>query len=94
MARLNVEDFAGTELARVYIAGRVSEAERVESALTQHGVDYTVDIEPFLKRILGLFTSEYRGAAFYVSAGQAAFARSALLGAGLTQGIVEDETLS
>ena len=92
MARLDIEDFAGKELVRVYIAGRVSEAERVEDALARHGVDYAVDIEPFLRRVLGLFTSEYAGAAFYVSAGQAAFARSTLLAAGLTQGIADDET--
>jgi len=91
MARLDFEEFAEKELARVYIAGRVSEAERVESVLTQHGIDYTVDIEPFLRRILGVFTSQYSGAAFYVLAGQAAIARSVLIAAGLNQGIADDE---
>src|ERR1700726_2600888 len=53
MARLDIEDFAGKELVRVYIAGRMSEAERVEDALARHGVNYAVDIEPFLRRGLG-----------------------------------------
>lgn len=90
MARLTIEDFAGEELTRVYIAGRISEAERVEATLTRHGLDYTVDIEPFVKRVLGLFTSEYSGVAFYVPSGQAAAARSMLLEARLTQGISDD----
>ena len=89
MARLDLEDFAGRELARVYIAGRVSEAESVESALTEHGIDYAVDIEPFLKSSLGLFTSAYAGAAFYVLEGQAALAHTVLAAAGLNQGIDE-----
>ena len=90
MARLNIEDFGGEELTRVYIAGRIREAERVEGTLTQHGVDYTVDIEPFVKRVLGLFTSQYSGAAFYVPSSQAAAARSLLLEARLTEGISDD----
>ena len=91
MARRDLEEFAQIELARVYIAGRVAEADRVESALTRHGVDYAVEIEPYLKRILGLFTSHYSGVAFYVPSGQAAFARRALLDAGLTQGIADEQ---
>jgi len=91
MARLDLDDFAGRELVRVYIAGRVSEAENVESALTERGIDYAVDIEPFLKSSLGLFTSAYAGAAFYVLSGQAALARTVLAAAGLNQGLADDE---
>jgi hypothetical protein len=90
MARLDLEEFAERELARVYIAGRVNEADRVESALTRQGLDYAVEIEPYLKRVLGIFTSKYSGVAFYVPSGQAAFARSALLAEGLTQGIADE----
>lgn len=76
MARLHFEVFAEKELARIYIAGRVSEAEGVQSALTRHGSDCAVDIEAFLTPGLGLFTLEYSGVAFYVLSGRAAFARS------------------
>ena len=48
MARLDLDEFAGKELRRIYIAARVSEAEGVESALTGDGIDYAVDIERYL----------------------------------------------
>ena len=92
MARLSIEDFDGQELTRVYLAGRVNEAERVEGTLTEHGVNYAVDIEPFVRRVLGVFTSEYRRVAFYVPSGQAASARSLLEAARLTEGLSEDES--
>lgn len=91
MARLEFEDFAEKELARIYVAARVSEAERVESTLTEHGIDYAVGIESFVMRSLGLFTSDYSGAAFYALSGQAAFARSILAAAGLNSGLQPDE---
>jgi hypothetical protein len=91
MPRLELEQFAGRELARVYIAGRVSEAEAVESVLTRNDIDYTVDLEPYLAPGLGLFTSEYPGVAFYVPAGQAAVVRTLLVSQGLKQGIADEE---
>jgi hypothetical protein len=91
MARLNFEDFLDKEVIRVYIAGRLSEAKRVESTLDENNVDYAIDIEPFVMRVLGLFPSLYMGAGLYVHPWQAAFARSTLQAAGLTTGIEEDE---
>jgi hypothetical protein len=91
MARLEFDDFFEKEMERVYIAGRVNEAEGVEDALTEHGIDYAVAIEPFVTRSLGLFTSTYSGAAFYVASGEASAARSVLLAAGLSQGLTEDD---
>jgi hypothetical protein len=94
MARANLEDFAGKEVARVYIAARVSEAERVENILEERGIDYAVEIEPFRKNLLGFLPTEYTGVAFYVVSGQAAFTRQLLLAAGLSQGIAADEASS
>ena len=91
MARLDFEDFLDKEVTRGYLAARVSEAKHVERILSENGIDYAVDIEPFLTLILGVFPSEYAGAAFYVPSGQAPFARSTLLAAGLKAGIEDDE---
>lgn len=90
MALVDPETFGDAECARVYIAGRLREARRVERALTEAGVDYFVDIEKFRKPLLGVIPREYDGAAFYVEASQADSIRELLARAGLRSGIVED----
>ncbi len=91
MARVDFEDWQGKEVTRVYIAGRLAEALHVEKTLTEHGIDYAVDIEPFRVLVLGVFLSEHKGVGFYVLSGQADFSKRALLHAGLRTGIEEDE---
>jgi len=91
MARIEFEDFPDNELTRVYLAGELHEAKRVEEALTEHGIDYAVDFELYKKRIIGLFPAVYQGVAFFVVTGQTALARSTLLAAGLRAGIEEDD---
>jgi hypothetical protein len=90
MARVDFETWEGKEVTRVYIAGRLAEALHVEKTLTQHGIDYAVDFEPFRLLVLGIFPSEHIGVGFYVLSGQADFSKRALLDAGLTTGIEED----
>jgi hypothetical protein len=90
MARVDLDGWEGREVTRVYIAGRVAEASQVEKALTERGVDYAVDLEPFRLMVLGIFPSQHMGVGFYVLSDQAAFSRRSLLEAGLTAGI-EDE---
>ena len=87
---VDAETFADKEIARVYIAGRLSEAKRVESALSEKGIDYAVDVEPFVTHVLGIFRNEYDGVAFYVLSSQAAFARQTLVDAKLRAGLVDD----
>ena len=91
MAKVEIESFEEKEVARVYIAERLREAKRVESTLSEHGVDYAVEVEPFYKLLLGFIPCEYSGAAFYVLSGQAPFARQALEVAGLKAGLVDEE---
>lgn len=91
MARVDSEAFLEKEVSRVYIAGSVREAERVEKALNEEGFDYLVEIERFTKAVLGIFTSEYSGASFYVLSGQATSARKALSAAGLRASLQEDD---
>jgi hypothetical protein len=91
MVRVDFEDWEGKEVARIYIAGRVAEALLVEKTLSEHGIDYALDIEPFRIMILGLFLSEDKGVGFYVLSRQAGFSKRAILDAGLQAGIEEDE---
>ncbi|MGH7770683.1 MAG: hypothetical protein ACREQA_00425 [Candidatus Binatia bacterium] len=87
MARIALENFAEKEVARIYIAAELGEAKRVENTLTQNGIDYAVEIEPYVRYNLG--SLENKGAAFYVISGQADFCRRALREAGLKAGIVD-----
>ena len=91
MAKLDIESFEDKELSRIYIADRLPEAKHVEATLSDHGVDYAVQVEPFYKVVLGVLRIESPGAAFYVLSGQAPFARHALLTAGLKAGLVDEE---
>ena len=95
MARLDFEPFRDKEICRIYIAGELGEARRVEEILTRHAIDYAVEIEPYQKSMLTFLTlfssGVYAGAAFFVLSGQAAFARDALLDAGLKGGIQDDD---
>lgn len=91
MPRLDLEDFTDKELSRIYIADRLAEAKNVESTLTEHDIDYAVEVEPFRKIVLGVLPIENPGAAFYVLAGQALIARKALFAAGLRIGLQDEE---
>ena len=91
MALVDPEAFDGKEVAMVYIAGRLSEGQRVEQVLSDNAIDYAVDFEPFESRVLGILPVKYEGVGFYVLSGQADFSRRVLADAGLVQGLVEDD---
>jgi hypothetical protein len=91
MALVDPDLFAEKDVTAVYIAGRLSEAKRVEQTLSDHGIDYAVDAERFQTQLLGVFPREYEGVAFYVLSAQAALSRRVLLEAGLTAGLVEED---
>ena len=90
MARVDFEDFAEKEVARIYIAGRLTEAESVEKTLTSNGIDYAVEVEPFRTYMFRMFPTLYGGAAFYVVSGQDQLSRRVLLDAALDVGIVDE----
>lgn len=48
----------------VYIAARVTEAQRVEAILEEQGIDYTVQVEQYRSGVI--FASVRAGAFFYV----------------------------
>jgi hypothetical protein len=91
MPIVHAETFDGKDIAVVYIAARSAEAKEVERVLSDSGVDFAVDVEPYNVRLLGLFPRQYEGVGFYVLAGQAEFCRTVLREAGLVQGLSDVE---
>jgi hypothetical protein len=87
MAR--VEPEALTEPERIYIAGTLRMALRIEEWLTMAGVDYAVQVEPYGRSLL--FNSLRMGAAFYVRSAQATYCREQLTAAGFGRGVVESQ---
>lgn len=93
MALVDPDLFGDEDVAAVYVARRLPEAKRVERTLSDHGIDYAVDVETFQVHLFGLFPREYEGVGFYVLRRDARLARRALTDAAMTQGLVdEDET--
>ena len=86
MAKISLEDFSDNQIARIYIAQNIKQAEQAEQILSKNGVDYAIELEPYWQMVL--FASEYIGAAFYVLADQADSCREILEAAGLFKGIV------
>jgi hypothetical protein len=78
----------GTEIVRVYLALRLEEATRVESALDLAGVEYGVEVESLVQPDgLGLRT-ERNAAGFWIREVALDAAEAALLAAGLERGLV------
>ena len=90
MARVDASALVDREAQRVYLAAALGEARRVEQALTAHGIDYAVAIEPYWKRTLMIFPSKLNGAAFYVPAEDLARCVELLAREGLALGLVHD----
>ena len=87
MARIEPDDLPDAE--RVFLAGSLRVAQRIEEWLTNAGVDYAVQVEPLGRSLF--FGSVRMGAAFYVNAGQAAYCRQQLIMAGFDGGVVETQ---
>lgn len=62
--RRDPEFFEDRELDLIYIAKRLKDALRLESVLTEAGVDYAVETDKYVGGLL--FRSERVGAFFYV----------------------------
>ena len=86
MGKVEADALGHDELERVYIAGTLAEAQDVEALLTGNGVDYVVQVEPYRASIL---FGPRHGAAFYVSAVQAAYCREHLIASGFERGVLD-----
>ncbi len=91
MARIAIEDFGDKEVARIYFAVKLSEAELVEAELDKNEIDYAVEVEPYRGTAV-FWVSEYKGAAFYVTAAKGDDCRRILSAAGLTKGLMEGDS--
>lgn len=91
MALVDAATFDDKAVTLVYIAGRLTEGKQVEQVLSDNGVDYAVDVEPFQTTVLGILPVEYEGVGFYVASHQADLCREVLRAAGLVQGLVEKD---
>jgi hypothetical protein len=87
MAHVDPEDLQNLE--RIFIARTLRQAKKVEALLTDAGVDYAVQVEPYGRSLL--FGTIRHGAAFYVAAAQATECRDRLIRAGFGKGIVESD---
>jgi hypothetical protein len=86
MARLDPHEFGDHELVRVYMATTVREARLVEALLTERGVNYVVQPEPFGRTFLG---SSRIGAAIYVATAHADYCAVQLVTAGFRRVLIE-----
>ena len=75
--------------AHIYLASSLGLARAVEAVLTSSGVDYAVEVQDLGRTTL--FGSQRHGAAFYVSADQAAQCRELLRTGQFAHGVVEAE---
>ena len=90
MVRVESDALEHHDLERIFIAARLTEAKRVEEVLTLEGVEYVVNVEPFVAGVFSTFRPR-NGAVFYVTSTQAAYSRSKLIGAGLGRGVVAEK---
>ena len=90
MARVDLEALEDRELERIFIGARLEEAQRVETVLTEAGVEYVVKVEPFVAGIFSTFRPR-NGAVFYVTSAQADYCRSKLIDAGLGRGVIAED---
>ena len=90
MARRTAEEFSGTALGLVYIAGNVVDAGKVERTLTDHGVDYALSLEPFASTSM-MRPGEHTGLFVYVPAAQHRFCVEVLERNGLEATVDLDE---
>ena len=54
MAKIALEDFSEKQIARIYIARNIKEAERAEQILTKNGIDYLISYGEFYDNKIGI----------------------------------------
>jgi len=87
MGRIEIEEFSGKNISRIFIASSIREAEAVERILSEDGIDYAISLELYQRTGLTSRT-ELSGIAFYVLAGQEKYCRKLLSSKGLSHGLI------
>lgn len=88
MARLELEELADRELAHVFMASTLAEAQRAEELLTGLGVNYVVEVEPLGRTLFG---TPRNVALISVEVSQAQYCGSQFEAAGLGLGSLVDD---
>ncbi len=88
MARVEITEFSDKESSRIFIAGKLREAERAEKLLTENDIPYAIQIEEFFKPVL-FGSSVMKGVAFYVLTGQYDFCKTLFYENGLSNGWID-----
>ncbi len=88
-------DELSSPLSLVYIAGNLVDAQNAERALTEHGIDYALSLEPFMKSsALGtVFGGTYAGVFFFVSSAQREFCCELLRSQGFADTIASEASM-
>ncbi|RMH05791.1 MAG: hypothetical protein D6704_08750 [Nitrospirae bacterium] len=89
MARCHLEDLTTRHPTLIYIAGHLWEATRVEQVLQNSGVDYALNLEPFVAA--SMLGGVYPGLFVYVPAQDAEFCRTHLMRCGLTDIVMQED---
>ncbi len=90
MARIDMEEFdEGTEIVRVYLAATLAEAQAVEDALEEAGVEFAIEVETYASPTALGSNQPRRGAGFWVEASVVAACAGALERAGHLRGLVD-----
>jgi len=92
MARRTAEEFSGTALGLVYIAGNTVDAGKVERILTEQGVDYALSLEPFASTSM-MRPGDHTGLFVYVPTAQHRACRDMLERSGLADTVGPEEAL-
>jgi hypothetical protein len=79
----------GTEIVRVYLAGSLDEARRIEDALAGGGFEFAVEVEDYPARTALGFHRSRRGAGFWVREADLDAAAAALERGGHVAGLVD-----
>jgi hypothetical protein len=87
MSHLTDEEWGDRAGARVYIAGSISEAEKVRTLLDRHEVEFRTELVRYAYRSMLLFTGQASGVLFQVGLDVADSVRLRLVDAGFTEGI-------
>lgn len=91
MACCDPESLSGeADCVRVFLASKLETAQKVESFLDEHKVDYAVRVEPYRDGVLSFFFGEYMGAMFYVEEARAAEVRHLLRNGGFRKGVLKE----
>ncbi len=90
MARVEITEFGEKPASRIFIAGKLREAKRVEKLLTENDISYAVEIEEFIKPGL-FFSGVMKGVAFYVLASERDLCRALFYENGLSKGWIEED---